>query len=155
MENAHIISVLVAKISHIQGEIETHYKTIKGLEAKADTLKQSLLIFDENFDLRRIKAIRHRNALFKPRELKRLVIETLKQRQSVNLNELVEIVVSQKRLETKIVKPKIQRTIRGLIKSGIVNVLNNNAIFENTTLKSSSEPILSLNLGLFNEVLAG
>ena len=67
MENAHIVSALVSKIAHIQGEIESHYKAIKGLEAKADTLKQSLLIFDENFDLRSIKATRHRNALFKPR----------------------------------------------------------------------------------------
>ncbi len=77
MENTHIISVLCAKIAHIQGEIESHYKAIKGFEAKADTLKtqtnissvkntlkQSLLIFDENFDLRSIKATRRRNALF-------------------------------------------------------------------------------------------
>ena len=87
MENAHTISALVGKIAHIQGEIKLHYKAIKGLEVKADTLKQSLLIFDENFDLRSIKAIRHRNALFKPRELKGLVMETLKQRQSLNLFE--------------------------------------------------------------------
>ena len=64
MENTHIVSALCAKIAHIQGEIELHYKAIKRLEAKADTLKQSLLIFDESFDLRSIKAIRHKNALF-------------------------------------------------------------------------------------------
>ena len=87
MADCHIVSVLCAKIAHIQGEIDLHYKAIKGLETKADALKQSLLIFDENFDLRSIKAIKHRNALFKPRELKRLVIETLKQRQSLNLFE--------------------------------------------------------------------
>ena len=92
MENAHIVSALVSKISHIQGEIDLHYKTIKGLETKADTLKQSLLIFDENFDLRSIKVIKHRNALFKPRELKGLVIEALKQRQGVNLNEIVGLI---------------------------------------------------------------
>ena len=70
----------MSKIAHIQGEIESHYKAIKGLETKADTLKQSLLIFDEGFDLCSIKAIRHRNALFKPREIKGLVIEALKQK---------------------------------------------------------------------------
>ena len=139
MKNAHIISALCAKISHIQGEIELHYKAIKGLEVKADTLKQSLLIFDESFDLRSIKAIRHRNALFKPRELKRLVIEALKQKQSVNLNELTALIAKAKSLDTKVVKPKVQRTIRALIKNGVVSFLNNNAIFENTTLKSSSE----------------
>ena len=145
MENAHIISALVNKISHIQGEIETHYKAIKGLEAKADTLKQSLLIFDDGFDLRRIKAVRHRNALFKQRELKRLVVEALKQRQSVNLNEIVELIAHQKRLDAKVVKSKVQRTIRALIKNGSVIALNSNV----------NESVLSLNLRLFNEILAG
>ena len=41
MENAHTISALCAKIAHIQGEIELHYKAIKGLEVKADTLNIS------------------------------------------------------------------------------------------------------------------
>ena len=39
MENAHTISALCAKIAHIQGEIDLHYKAIKGFETKADTLK--------------------------------------------------------------------------------------------------------------------
>ena len=82
---------------------------------------------------------------FKPRELKGLVIEALKQRQSVNLNELTALIAKAKRLDIKIVKPKIQRTIRDLLKKGSIVVLNNNAY----------EPVLSLNLGLFNEVLAG
>ncbi len=145
MENTHTISALVGKIAHIQGEIDLHYKAIKGLEVKADTLKQSLLIFDENFDLRSIKAIKHRNALFKPRELKGLVIEALKQRQSVNLNELVGLIAKAKSFDVKVVKPKVQRTIRDLLKKGSIVVLNSNAY----------EPILSLNLGLFNEVLVG
>ena len=141
----------MSKIAHIQGEIDLHYKAIKGLEVKADTLKQSLLIFDESFDLRSIKTIRHRNALFKPRELKRLVIEVLKQRQSLNLNEIVRLIANAKSLDIKIVKPKVQRTIRALIKNGNIVILN-----KNNALKSDySEPILSLNLGLFNEVLAG
>ena len=145
MENAHIVSALVSKIAHIQGEIESHYKAIKGLVIKADTLKQSLLIFDESFDLRSIKAIRHRNALFKPRELKRFVVGILRQRQGVNLNELTALIARSKNLDIKVVKPKVQRTIRALIKNGSVVALNSNV----------NEPILSLNLGLFNEVLAG
>ena len=39
MENAHTISALCAKIAHIQGEIELHYKAIKWFEIKANTLK--------------------------------------------------------------------------------------------------------------------
>ena len=145
MENAHTISALCAKIAHIQGEIDLHYKAIKGLEVKADILKQRLLIFDENFDLRSIKAIRHRNALFKLRELKGLVIDILKQKQSVNLNEIVELIAHSKSLDIKIVKPKVQRVVNDLLKKGSIVVLNSNAY----------EPILSLNLGLFNEVLVG
>ena len=89
--------------------------------------------------------------MFKPRELKEFVIEVLRQKQSVNLNELTDLIARVKSLDTKLVKPKIQRTIRSLIKSGSIVVLN-----ENNALKSDySEPILSLNLGLFNEVLVG
>ena len=109
-----------------------------------------MLIFDESFDLRSIKATRHRNALFKPRELKRLVVGILRQRQGVNLNELTALIAKAKSLDIKVVKPKVQRTIRALIKNGSV-ALSENAIFKS----DYDEPILSLNLGLFNEVLAG
>ena len=74
-------------------------------------------------------------------------IEILRQKQGVNLNKIVEIIVQKKHLDAKAVKLKVQRTIRVLVTSGVVSVLNNNAIFENTTLKSSSESMLSLNLG--------
>ena len=104
-----------------------------------------MLIFDENFDLRSIKAIRHRNALFKPRELKGLVIDILKQKQSVNLNEIMELIAHSKSLDIKVVKPKIQRVVNDLLKKGSIVVLNSNAY----------EPILSLNLGMFNDTLAG
>ena len=151
MTDCHIVSALVSKITHIQGEIDTHYKAIKGLEAKADTLKQSLLIFDENFDLRRIKAIRRRNALFKPIKLKRLIIEILRQRQGVNLSEITTLIAKAKNLDIRLVKPKIQRVVNDLLKKGSIVALN-----KNDALKSDySEPMLSLNLGLFNEVLAG
>ena len=151
MENAHIVSALVSKIARIQDEIESHYKAIKWLEAKASTLKQSLLIFDESFDLRSIKATRHRNALFKPREIKRLVIDILRQRQGVNLNELTALIARSKNLDIKVVKPKIQRVVNDLLKKGSIVILN-----KNNALKSNyNESILSLNLGLFNEVLAG
>ena len=69
----------------------------------------------------------------------------------MNLNELVEFVAFQKSLGINIVKPKIQRVVNDLLKNGSVVVLN-----KNNALKSDyNEPILSLNLGLFNEVLAG
>ena len=92
--------------------------------------------------MRRIKVVRRRNALFKPRELKRLVIEILRQRQGVNLNELTALIARSKNLDIKVAKPKVQRTIRALIKNGSIIVLN-----KNNALKSDyGEPILSLNL---------
>ena len=48
MADAHIISALVVKIAYIQGEMESHYKDIKGFETKTNTPKQSLFISDEN-----------------------------------------------------------------------------------------------------------
>ena len=39
MDNAHTISALCAKIARIQGDINLYYKAIKGLEIKANTLK--------------------------------------------------------------------------------------------------------------------
>ena len=83
--------------------------------------------------------------------LRWLVIEILKQRQSVNLNELTALIAKSKHLDTKLVKPKIQRVVNDLLKKGSIAVLN-----KNNALKSDyDEPIFSLNLGLFNEVLVG
>lgn len=55
MAYLHIISALSAKLSQIQGEIELHHRAIKELEIKSKALKQSLLIFDESFDISMIK----------------------------------------------------------------------------------------------------
>ena len=55
MAYPHIISALSTKLSQIQGEIELHHKAIKELEIKSKALKQSLLIFDESFDISMIK----------------------------------------------------------------------------------------------------
>lgn len=93
MAYLHIISALSAKLSQIQGEIELHHRAIKELEIKSKALKQSLLIFDESFDISMIKAKCKRTRYFKPRELKMLIISVLKQKQSVNLDELVALIL--------------------------------------------------------------
>lgn len=92
MAYPHIIPALNAKLSQIQGEIELHH-TIKELEIKSNALKQSLLIFDESFDISKIKAKCKRTRYFKPRELKTLIISVLKQKQSVILDELVTLIL--------------------------------------------------------------
>ncbi len=79
--------------------------------------------------------------------MKRLVVEALKQRQSVNLNELTALIAKSKYLDTKVVKPKIQRTIRALIKNGSVT-LSGNAVFKS----DYGESMVSLNL---NELKVG
>ena len=69
----------------------------------------------------------------------------------MNLNDIVGLIARVKSLDVKVVKPKVQRVVNNLLKKGSIVVLN-----ENNALKSDyCEPILSLNLGLFNEVLAG
>lgn len=78
MAYPHIISALSTKLSQIQGEIELHHKAIKELEIKSKALKQSLLIFDESFDISMIKTKCKQTRYFKPRELKALIINALK-----------------------------------------------------------------------------
>ena len=51
MAYPHIIPALSTKLSQIQGEIELYHRAIKELEIKSKALKQSLLIFDESFDI--------------------------------------------------------------------------------------------------------
>ena len=61
------------------------------------------------------------------------------------------MIARSKNLDIKVVKPKVQRVVNDLLKKGSIVALN-----KNDALKSDySEPILSLNLGMFNEVLAG
>lgn len=85
MAYPHIVSALSTKLSQIQGEIEFHHRAIKELETKSKALKQSLLIFDEGFDISMIKVKCKRTRYFKPRELKMLIIGVLKQKQSVRI----------------------------------------------------------------------
>lgn len=93
MEYPHIVSALSTKLSQIQGEIELYHRAIKELEIKSKALKQSLLIFDESVDTSKIKTKCKRTRYFKPRELKMLIISVLKQKQSVNLDELVALIL--------------------------------------------------------------
>lgn len=113
MAYPHIISTLSAKLSQIQGEIELHHKAIKELEIKSKVLKQSLLIFDESFGISKIKAKCKRTRYFKPRELKALIINALKQNTELTLNQIVDFVI---------------QTLAYLVKKG--NVSMNKEIFE-------------------------
>ncbi len=96
MAYPHIVSALSTKLSQIQGEIEFHHKAIKELEIKSKALKQSLLIFDEGFDISVIKAKCKRTRYFKPRELKMLIINALKQNTELTLNQIIEFVIQAK-----------------------------------------------------------
>lgn len=130
MAYPHIVSALSAKLSQIQGEIELHHRAIKELEIKSKALKQSLLIFDESFDISMIKAKCKRTRYFKPRELKALIINALKQNTELTLNQIVEFVI-QAGFDEKIsdeIALRVKQTLTHLVKKG--NVSMSKEIFE-------------------------
>lgn len=103
MAYPHIIPALSAKLSQIQAEIELHHRAIKELEIKSKALKQSLLIFDESFDISMIKTKCKQTRYFKPRELKALIINALKQNTELTLNQIVDFVIQAKGFDKKII----------------------------------------------------
>lgn len=131
MAYPHIVSALSTKLSQIQGEIELHHRAIKELEIKSKALKQSLLIFDESFDISMIKAKCKRTRYFKPRELKALIINALKQNTKLTLNQIVDFVIQAKGFDKKIsdeIALRVKQTLAYLVKKG--NVSMNKEIFE-------------------------
>ena len=130
MAYPHIISALSTKLSQIQGEIELHHRAIKELEIKSKALKQSLLIFDESFDISMIKAKCKRTRYFKPRE-QALIINALKQNTKLTLNQIVDFVIQAKGFDKKIsdeIALRVKQTLAYLVKKG--NVSMNKEIFE-------------------------
>lgn len=131
MAYPHIIPALSAKLSQIQGEIELHHRAIKELEIKSKALKQSLLIFDEGFDTSAIKAKCKQTRYFKPRELKMLIINALKQNTELTLNQIVDFVIQAKGFDEKIIDEialRVKQTLAYLVKKG--NVSMSKEIFE-------------------------
>ena len=131
MAYPHIVSALSAKLFQIQGEIELHHRAIKELEIKSKALKQSLLIFDESFDISMIKAKCKRTRYFKPRELKMLIINALKQNTELTLNQIVDFVIQAKGFDKKIIDEialRVKQTLAYLVKKS--NVYMSKEIFE-------------------------
>ena len=131
MAYPHIVSALSAKLFQIQGEIELHHRAIKELEIKSNALKQSLLIFDESFDTSMIKAKCKQTRYFKPRELKMLIINALKQNTELTLNQIVDFVIQAKGFDKKIIDEialRVKQTLAYLVKKS--NVYMSKEIFE-------------------------
>lgn len=131
MAYPHIVSALSAKLFQIQGEIELHHRAIKELEIKSNALKQSLLIFDESFDTSMIKAKCKQTRYFKPRELKMLIINALKQNTELTLNQIVDFVIQAKGFDKKIsdeIALRVKQTLAYLVKKS--NVYMSKEIFE-------------------------
>lgn len=125
MAYPHIISALSTKLSQIQGEIEFHHRAIKELEIKSKALKQSLFIFDEGFDTSMIKAKSKQTRYFKPRELKMLIINALKQNTELTLNQIVDFVIQAKGFDKKIsdeIALRVKQTLTHLVKKGNVSM---------------------------------
>jgi hypothetical protein len=81
MAESHIVSGLVAKRSEMAGLIDHHQKQITQLAADLGHLDATLKLFAPEMDLRtlRPKEHRERNAWFRPGEVPRFILDTLRQ----------------------------------------------------------------------------
>lgn len=90
-----------------------------------------MLIFDEGFDTSMIKAKCKRTRCFKPRELKALIINALKQSTELTLNQIVDFVIQAKGFDKKMsdeIALRVKQTLAYLVKKG--NVPMSKEIFE-------------------------
>jgi hypothetical protein len=103
MPESHVVSGLVAKRSELAGMIEHYMQEIKRMDADLKHLDATIKLFDPDYDLRAIRAKKHRkkNVYFKPGECARLVLDVLREADCVLTTEKVALaVMAKKRLDS-------------------------------------------------------
>ena len=79
MAETHVISALTKKRAEVSGEIKHYEKLIKQSKFSLQSIDQTIHLFDENYDLRTIKAKRvHKERYFKTGEAKILILDMLR-----------------------------------------------------------------------------
>nr|WP_321781008.1 hypothetical protein [uncultured Campylobacter sp.] len=116
MAESHVISALIAKHAELQGRIKSYQEAIKKARDEVSIISKSIKIFDSNYDLRKIAPKKTRERYFKHKELTRLVIEYIKNKDGADINELTEYV-----MKAKALPQELHKSIYG----GIHTVLEN------------------------------
>ncbi len=79
MAETHVLSALTNKRAEVSGEIKHYEKLLKKSKLNLQSIDQTIHLFDENYDLRTIKAKRvHRERYFKTGEAKVLILDMLR-----------------------------------------------------------------------------
>ena len=81
MAETHVISALVKKRSELLGELQYYEQIIKEYKANLATIDNTILIFDEDYDLLSVKPIKkQRNKYFENGEAKTMVLDLLRKK---------------------------------------------------------------------------
>jgi len=79
MAETHVLSALTKKRAEMSGEIKHYEKLLKQSKLSLQSIDQTIHLFDENYDLRTIKAKRvHKERYLKTGEAKVLILDMLR-----------------------------------------------------------------------------
>ena len=100
MAETHVISALTSKRSELLGEIQHYESLIKSFKENLSSIDKTIHIFDNSYDLRRVKSKRvYKNRYFKNGEAIPLLLDTLRElNKPTRTDDLSEIIASKKGL---------------------------------------------------------
>jgi hypothetical protein len=123
MAESHVISALAAKHAELQGKIKSYQEAIKEARDEILTISKSIKIFDPNYDLRKIALKKTRERYFKHKELTRLVIGYIKDKDGADINELTEYI-----MKAKALPQELHKSIYGGIHTVLENLVRQDVI---------------------------
>ncbi len=103
MAETHVISALTKKRSEVLGEIKHYEKLLKKSKLNLQSIDYTIHIFDENYDLRTIRAKRvHKERYFKMGEAKTMILDVLRTAtESMNTTSISKIIAFDKGIDNE------------------------------------------------------
>jgi len=102
MAETHVISALTKKRAEVLGEIKHYEKLIKKSKLNLQSIDHTIHIFDENYDLRTIRAKRvSSERYFKNGEAKTMILDVLRTAiEPINTTSVSKCIASKKGIDT-------------------------------------------------------
>ncbi len=103
MAETHVISALTSKRAEVSGEIKHYEKLLKQSKLNLQSIDHTIHIFDENYDLRTIRAKRvSRERYFKNGEAKTMILDVLRMAtEPLSTMEVSKTIASNKRINNE------------------------------------------------------
>jgi hypothetical protein len=103
MAETHVISALTKKRAEVLGEIKHYEKLIKQSKINLQSIDHTIHIFDENYDLRTIRAKRvSSERYFKNGEAKTMILDVLRRAiEPISTTEISKSIASKKELDSE------------------------------------------------------